>query len=377
MAENPLLKVSELGQAIWLDNLTRNMIHGGRLKRYMTEDGVTGVTSNPAIFNNAMTKGADYDEHIRRSAEQGLTGVALFEALAIVDIQDACDLFRKVYEDSNGTDGFVSFEVSPHLANDTQGTVSEARRLWKAVNRPNVMIKIPGTPEGVPAVETCLAEGINVNITLLFSLDAYQAVMDAHLAALETRQAKGLPLATVASVASFFLSRIDSKVDARLDALRAAGEHAEEAAALRGKTAVASARLAYQMWKETYSGERWETLAQAGGRVQKPLWASTSTKDEAYSDVKYVESLIGPQTVNTVPDQTLDAFRDHGRAAVTVEDDLPEQRQVLERLAAVGISLDEVTDELVAEGIKKFVEPFDALIQALEEKREAVASGQV
>jgi len=249
MSKNPLLAIEEHGQSIWLDNLTRGLVKGGGLRRLLEEDGISGVTSNPAIFNAAMTKGTDYDEQIRALAEKGMPAERIYETMAIEDIQGACDLFRPVYDESGGTDGFVSLEVSPHLARDGEGTRKEARRLWEEVDRPNAFIKIPGTPEGLPAVRDCLIEGININITLLFSLDAYATVMEAHLQALEARVKSGKPLDTVASVASFFLSRIDTKVDKRLDALREKGQHAEEAAALRGKAAIASAKLAYALWK--------------------------------------------------------------------------------------------------------------------------------
>jgi transaldolase len=372
VTDNPLRRISEHGQSIWLDNLTRGMLRSGALGRLIDEDGISGVTSNPAIFNKAMTKGTDYDDQIRALAEQGKSAGEIYEAMAIRDIQDACDLFRPVFDAANGTDGFVSLEVSPHLARDTAGTADEARRLWGEVNRPNVLIKIPGTPEGIPAIQKCLAEGININITLLFSLEAYGNVMEAHLKAMEARHAKGEPLATVASVASFFLSRIDTLVDSKLDAMKERGEHAEEAAALRGKAAIASARIAYQMWKTVYDGPRWEALAEAGARVQKPLWASTSTKDPAYPDVLYVETLIGPHTINTLPDSTVEAFRDHGNVADTVEIAIEEQYAVLRRLEGVGISMKEVTDSLVDEGIDKFSEPFDALMRDLDAKRKSL-----
>ncbi len=373
MANNPLLEAAEHGQSLWLDNITRGMIRDGSLQKLIDEDGISGVTSNPAIFNKAMTQGNDYDDQIRKLGEEGKSAEEIFEIMAIDDIQDACDAFRPVHDRTNGTDGFVSLEVNPHLARDAEGTRIDALRLWKAVDRPNVLIKIPGTPEGLPAIRECLAGGVNINITLLFSLDAYQSVMEAHLGAMEDRVARGLPLAPVASVASFFLSRIDSKVDKMLDAMKERGEHADEAAALRGSAAIASARVAYRMWKTMYSGDRWQALSDAGARYQKPLWASTSTKDKAYSDVLYVETLIGPHTINTLPDQTIDAFRDHGKVAVTVENDVDGQRRILERLEAVGVSMQKVTDELLTEGVKKFVEPYDALIAALDEKRKSLS----
>jgi transaldolase len=372
MADNPLLEVAEHGQSIWLDNISRGMIRDGSLQKLIDEDGISGVTSNPAIFNKAMTQGNDYDDQIRKLGEEGKSTEQIFEIMAIDDIQDACDAFRPVYDRTNGTDGFVSLEVSPHLARDTEGTKNDALRLWKAVNRPNVLIKIPGTPEGIPAIRECLAEGVNVNITLLFSLDAYRSVMEAHLGAMEDRVARGLPLAPVASVASFFLSRIDSKVDKMLDAMKD-GEHGAEASALRGTAAIASARVGYEMWQGMYSGDRWQALADAGARYQKPLWASTSTKDDAYSDVLYVETLIGPHTINTLPGETIEAFRDHGKVADTVGDDIEGQHRILARLEAIGVSMQQVTDDLVTEGVKKFVEPYDALITALEEKRKSLS----
>jgi len=355
-----LARLHELGQSIWLDNLTRTMIREGRLKS-LVEQGVSGVTSNPAIFRKAIGSGTDYDADIRKLS--GKSALEIYEALAVRDIRDACDALRPAYEASNGTDGYVSLEVNPHLARDTEGTVREAFRLWNDVGKENLLVKIPGTPEGVPAVRECLKGGVNVNITLLFSLDAHRAVMEAHLEALEARHARREPMATVASVASFFLSRIDTMVDAKLGA----------SPALRGLAAVASAKLAYKNWKETYSGERWERLRAAGARVQKPLWASTSTKDPAYPDLKYVEPLIGPQTINTVPDETLEALLDHGRPAPTVEEGAEAAKGDLERLERAGISIAAVTDALVEEGIAKFIQPFDALLAEIEEKRRVTA----
>ncbi len=368
MGKNPLLLLAEHGQSVWLDNLTRGLVRDGRLKSLIDDDGVSGITSNPAIFHKAMTTGSDYDAQIRMLGGKGLSAVEIYEALAVKDVQDALDLLRPVFDRTNGTDGFVSLEVSPHLARDTEATIVEARRLWEKVARPNLLVKIPGTPEGVPAVRQCLSEGISVNVTLLFSLDAHRAVMHAHLDALDARMKRGEPVATVASVASFFLSRIDTKVDKLLDAMTD-----PRAKAIRGMAAVASAKLAYALWKETYSGPRWEKLRAAGARAQKPLWASTSTKDKAYPDVKYVEPLIGPFTVNTLPDETVDAFRDHGKVEGTVERDLDRERRALADLESLGVSLERVTDGLVNEGIEKFNQPFDALLAALDEKRKALA----
>ena len=369
MAVNPLRLVQEQGQSIWLDNLTRRMLREGFLQKLIEEDGISGVTSNPAIFQKAMTEGTTYDQAIRELADMGLPAEAIYEAMAVRDIQDACDLFRPVHERANGTDGFVSLEVSPSGANDAKATIEEARRLWRSVNRPNAFIKIPGTPEGVDAIRQCLTEGININITLLFSLQAHQDVMEAHLSALEERARSGQPVAGVASVASFFLSRIDTLIDKKLDAIGS-----PEAASLRGRAAIASAKLAYQNWKTTYGGPRWEALQSLGARVQKPLWASTSTKDPAYPDTKYVEPLIGPQTINTLPESTIDAFRDHGRVTgPTIEENVEENREALNRLERLGISMKDVTDTLVVDGIKKFAEPYDSLIASLEEKRKALS----
>lgn len=368
MADSVLHQLGALGQSIWLDNLTRAMVRDGSLAA-LVRDGLTGVTSNPAIFHKAITTGAEYDAEIQERAVAGESAHAIYEALAIADIQGACDVLLTAHEASGGSDGFVSLEVSPRLARDTRGTLDEARRLWAAVNRPNVLIKIPGTPEGVPAIRECLREGINVNVTLLFSLEAHQAVMDAHLEALEHRMDDGKSVTGVVSVASFFLSRIDSLLDPRLDALGT-----PEAKALRGQAAVASAKLAYAAWQTTFSGDRWTRLQGAGAFTQKPLWASTSTKDPAYPDLKYVDPLIGPQTINTLPDATLDAVLDHGTVATTITEDLDAARATLRNLEALGISMREVTDQLVEEGIDKFIQPFDALLAGLDAKRKELSA---
>lgn len=373
MSSNPLVELTRLGQSVWLDNLARPMIRSGRLDRLVKEDGISGITSNPTIFNKAMTSGDAYDEQILELAKQDRSAEQIYEALAIRDIRDAADILRPVFDRTGGIDGFVSLEVSPHIARETQATVDAAIRLWKAVDRPNILIKIPGTEEGLPAIETCLAGGVNVNITLLFGLDAYGMVMEAYFSALETRQGRGEPLGNIASVASFFLSRIDVKVDKALDAMAAAGTHPEEAKALRGRAAIANAKLAYRLWRETFAADRWKRLEKAGARIQRPLWASTSTKDPTESDVKYVEALIGPHTVNTMPDETVDAFRDHGRVEATLETDLDAERRVIERLEVIGIDIGRVTAELVEEGIDKFIKPYDALLAALEDKRLALA----
>ena len=369
MAKNPLILLTERGQSVWLDNLSRPLVRDGVLARLIQEDGMSGVTSNPAIFQKAMTTGDSYDDQIRKVAGTGASANDLYEALAIEDIRGAADVLHPIYQRSDGVDGFVSLEVSPHLARDARGTIDDAARLWKAVDRPNILIKIPGTDEAVPAIEECLARGININITLLFSLDAHRKVIEAYFRALEKRLERGDPLKGVASVASFFLSRIDTSVDKALDGIIASGGDAKEAKSLRGQTAIVNARLAYRMWKEMHASERWEKLQKGGARLQRPLWASTSTKDPSESDVKYVENLIGPHTVNTMPDETITAFRDHGRVEDTLEHDLDGARDGMKRLAAIGIDFDRVTSDLVDEGIDKFVKPFDALLAALDGKR--------
>jgi len=361
---NRLQKIKEFGQSVWLDNLSRPLLTTGKLKRLIEEDGICGITSNPAIFHKAMTEGDAYDAQIRELALKKKNTTEVYESLAVKDIQDAADVLRPVFAQTKGADGFVSLEVSPHLASDTKRTLAEAQRLWNWVARPNVMIKIPGTPEGIPAIREALTRGINVNVTLLFSVKAYAKVIEAHIKAMEARHKNGDRLDTVSSVVSFFISRIDTKVDKVLDTLGT-----DAAKALRGKTALANAKLAYQLWQDRYSGDRWAKLAKAGARVQRPLWASTAVKDPAYRDVLYVEPLIGPSTVNTMPDETVDAFRDHGEAAVTVEQGVEEAKGTIEGLKAIGLDIEQVTAELVTEGVDKFIKPFVALLAALELKR--------
>jgi len=369
MATSRLKNIATYGQSVWIDNLSRPMLNQGVLKKLIDEDGISGVTSNPAIFEKSMAKSEAYDNQMIPLAKEKITTESLYEQLAIEDIRAACDELKAVYDNTNGTDGFVSFEVSPHLANETEQTIKDAERLWTAVRRPNLLIKIPATPAGISAIQATLEKGINVNITLLFSLDAYRDTMNAYLSAMERRLQNKEPLDNVFSVASFFLSRIDTKIDKRLDKIGS-----DEAKELRGKAAIANAKLAYQLWKEMFSGPRWDALKDAGCRAQKPLWASTSTKDPSYPDVLYVEPLIGPETINTMPDQTVDAFRDHGTAANTVENDLELNRKYMDRLAKLGIDLKTVTDELLDEGIEKFATPFDALIDSLSQKRKKLIS---
>ena len=350
------------GQSPWIDNLTREGISGGRLKA-LVADGIRGVTSNPTIFQKAMSAGNAYDEQFSRLASSMSTEDAYW-AMVCDDIRGALSVLRPVYDQSNGTDGFVSLEVSPVLAADTAATTESARHLHELIDRPNLMIKIPATAEGVPSIQAMLAEGRNINITLIFGLERYEAVIEAYLSALEALQAQGSDLSSVASVASFFVSRVDTEVDRRLEALGT-----PEALELRGKAAVAQARLAYQLFQEKFSGPRWEALAAAGARVQRPLWASTSTKNPDYPDLLYVDSLIGPDTVNTLPDATVEAFCDHGTLARTVDDEVADAREVLDRLGRLGIDLADVAATLENEGVASFSKSYDELLQSLEDKR--------
>jgi transaldolase len=371
---NPLLQLMQYGQSYWLDDLTRGMITSGELQQRVTEQGLRGITSNPSTFHKAISDSQDYDTQIERLVHDGDEAAQIYEHLAVTDIQEACDILQPVYTDSDGTDGFVSLEVSPHLAHDAEATMHEVRRLSKAVDRPNVLIKIPGTPAGIPAIEEMLYEGINVNITLLFAIKDYEAVAQAYIRALERRMAEHLPLRNVASVASFFLSRIDVLVDELLShRLPAAGSKGDgpRADQLMGQTAVANAKLAYQSFKRIFAGDRWQALTAEAARVQRPLWASTSTKNPAYRDVCYIEPLIGPHTVTTMPADTIAAFADHGVVEPTVEANLDQAHQILRDLEGVGINLDYVTQRLQDEGVQKFIDPYDALMDALSTKYSA------
>ena len=376
---NPLVQLAECGQSYWLDNLTRGKIEGGELRRRVEEEGLRGVTSNPAIFNKAITGSDDYDAQIKDLGRKGLEVHAIYEAIVIKDIQGACDILRTVYDESDGVDGFVSLEVSPHLAHDTEGTMKEARHLFESVNRPNVLIKIPGTPAGVPAIEQMLYEGVNVNVTLLFSVTAYEVVARTYIKAMERRAVEGKSLEGLASVASFFLSRIDVLVDRLLEQRMEAGKTGEAEPSSRdllGKSAIANAKLAYQSFKQTFSGEGWTALLDKGARVQRLLWASTSTKSPRYRDVYYVEPLIGPNTVNTMPDETIAAFADHGVVVKdTIEQDVEASRKALEGLKRVGIDPELVEKQLLNEGVQKFIDPFEELITNLDEKRARFTRG--
>jgi transaldolase/glucose-6-phosphate isomerase len=364
----PIQKLTSLGQSLWYDNIQRKLLVNGELKAMIERGDIRGVTSNPTIFQNAITKTHDYDGSLMSMAWAGWDAEKIFWHLAIEDIQEACDLFRPLYEETNGGDGYVSLEVSPYLAKDTQGTISQAQDLWDRVNRPNLMVKIPATKEGIPAIRASIAAGININVTLIFSLERYAEVMDAYLSGLEDRVAKNLPVQQIASVASFFVSRVDSKIDPKLP----------KDSPLAGKPAIANAKLAYHAFEETFTSARFATLkARFSARAQRPLWASTGTKNPAYSDTLYIDSLIGPDTVNTVPPATLDAFRDHGNAALTITRGLEEAQTQLAELKALGISMDEVTQELEDEGVKSFSDAFKTLLDGVEDRRKhAVASIQ-
>jgi transaldolase/glucose-6-phosphate isomerase len=355
-----------------LDYLRRGLLTSGELQQLIDEDGLRGMTSNPSIFEKAIAGSNDYDEAIAVLALEDKGVDEIYQALTVEDVQRAADTFRPVYDRAEGRDGFVSLEVSPHLAHDTEGTMAEARRLWQALNRPNVMIKVPATLEGLPAIEQLISEGINVNVTLLFGLPRYRKVAEAYIAGLEKRAARGEPVEQLASVASFFLSRIDVLVDPMLEKLmHGDGPRAELAARLHGQVAIASAKVAYQIYKEVFGSERFRKLAGRGAHPQRLLWASTSTKNPSYSDVKYVEALIGPQTVNTIPQETLNAYHDHGDPASRLEDGLDPAREVLDCLAEVDINIDRVTQQLEDEGVDKFVKPFDRLMDTLKKERKA------
>lgn len=365
---SPLHALNAAGQSIWLDYIDRTMLANGELRRRIADDALTGMTSNPTIFEKALATGTAYDAQLAAAAGDA-TAWELFEQVETVDVRDACDAFLPVYRATDGADGYVSIEVSPGAAHDADATVEEAHRLWKAVDRPNVMIKVPGTPEGCVALRRLIADGLNVNVTLLFAVEAHDRVIEAYLAGLEDRRAAGGDLRHVASVASFFVSRVDTAVDAALDARVAAGALAHERAqALKGLAAVANARLAYRLFQQRFAGPRWGALAAHGARVQRPLWASTSMKNPAYRDVLYVEQLIGPDTVNTMPPVTLEAFRDHGIVERTVDQHLDEAERLFADLGAAGVSMQAITDKLLAEGLASFQKSFDTLIAGLEKK---------
>ena len=367
MDGNPLLKLASRGQSVWLDDIHRRILNDGTLARMIEEDGLAGLTSNPAIFAKAIMHDSEYAAAVAELVAKLSSSLELYEAIVIDDIRRAADVFRPVWERTQGADGFASLEVSPHLARDTAGTIAEARRLWGRLERENVLIKVPGTREGIPAIRTLIGEGINVNVTLLFSPERYSAVLEAYLGGLEQRLARGGDVRRLASVASFFLSRIDTLVDRLLD--EHAGQGRGEARAIRGRTATALAARAYDHYREVSASARWRELAQRGARPQRLLWASTSTKDPRYSDIKYVEDLIAAETINTMPLETIAAYRDHGKGAVGLAAFQEEAPRVLRELAALGIDASDVARQLEEEGVRKFAEPFDQLQQWLSERR--------
>ncbi len=367
MEPNKVKKIHDYGQSIWLDFIDRKIMDTGELQKLITEDGVRGVTSNPAIFEKAFSSSSDYDEDIAKLAKEGKSNDDIFYGVAVEDIKRAADLFMQVYEDKvKGADGYVSLEVSPRLALDTEGTTKQALELWKAVHKDNVMIKIPGTKQGLPAIQKCIGEGLNINVTLLFGLERYEEVTEAYISGLEERVKAGKEIEYVSSVASFFLSRIDVLVDPMLQEKGLAN--------LKGEVAIASAKKAYEIYKRVFSTERWKKLEEKGAKPQRLLWASTGSKDPAFSDVKYVEALIGKDTVDTIPMDTLVAFRDHGNAENTLEEGLDTATATLEQIKTAGIDLAKITQQLEDEGIEKFNQPYDKLLAAIEkQKQKAVA----
>jgi transaldolase len=372
---NLLIQLKNLGQSIWLDDIDRGHLRSGLFGRLIDEDGLSGATGNPTIFEHSITHSSTYDEQMQQLLRENKSSQEIYEALAITDVRVVADLLRPTYDRTSGQDGFVSIEVSPYLAQDTQATLVEVRRFWHAIDRPNLMVKIPSTPAGVPAIRQALAEGININITLIFSLENYGQVAEAYLSALEERSSKGQDISRVASVASFFVSRVDVLVDKLLeDKIKTMNDSTEQQRlkAMQGKIAIANARLAYQDFKRLFGGPRFAALQQRGARVQRPLWASTGAKNPAYRDVMYVEELIGPDTVNTMPLATIESFHDHGRVRLSIEDQLPEAKAQLAELAGVGIHYDQVTRQLQEEGVQKFIDSFQKLFQCIDNKRKVL-----
>jgi transaldolase len=369
MKNNPFIELEKHGQSIWLDYIRRDLMVSGELGRLIREDGLQGMTSNPSIFEKAIVDSQDYTADIQSMANAGLDAKAIYEALSQRDVQMAADEFRPVYDKTDGKDGYVSLEVNPHLAHDTKGTIEEALRLWKALDRPNVLIKVPATVEGLPAIEGLISEGINVNVTLLFGLPRYGQVADAYLSGINARLAQGKTVNQVASVASFFVSRIDALLDPLLqNVIMQKGEKAEIARSVLGQTAIACAKMAYQMYKEIFTNGRFKKLAEKGARTQRVLWASTGTKNPDYSDIKYIEALIGADTVNTVPVETLDAYRDHGDPNARLEDNNENVVGITIQLSELGINIDDITRQLEDEGVNKFCEAFDKLMKTLAQK---------
>ncbi len=371
---NPLLELKALEQIVWLDDIDRGYLLSGQFQRLIDEDGLSGATGNPTIFEHSITHDTTYDEQMQQLIALGKSTKEIYEALAMTDVRRVADLLRPIYERTDGQDGFVSIEVSPYLADDTKGTLAEVRRFWHMIDRPNLMVKIPSTPAGVPAIRQALAEGININITLIFAIENYRQVVEAYLGALEERSAKGQDISHIASVASFFVSRVDVLVDKLLeDKIKATRDPTQQQLkALEGKIAIANARLVYQEFKQLFSTPRFAALKQRGARVQRPLWASTSTKNPAYRDVLYTEELIGPDTVDTMTLKTIENFREHGRVRLSVEDKLPESEAYLAALGNIGISYEQVTRQLQEEGVQRFADSFDKLFQCIDNKRKAL-----
>jgi transaldolase len=373
--KNPLKELNALGQSVWLDNISRGLLNSGELKTLIEQDGLRGVTSNPTIFEKAINGSQDYDRDLKRLAEAGKTVEEICETLVVDDIQRATDLFRSVFDETEGMDGYVSLEVSPKLAHDTQATIDEAKRLWQRVNRPNVMIKVPATPAGIPAIEQLISEGLNINITLMFSMEHYVRVAEAYIRGLQKRSELGRGL-SVASVASFFVSRVDSLIDKQLEErlVRTSGEQEKtEIQNLFGKTAIANSKLVYEKFQELFSGADFQRLKRQGARVQRPLWASTSTKNPKYRDVIYVEELIGPDTVDTMPPATISAFRDHGQVRLTLVQDIPSAKNVMVKLKKLEIDMHAAAEKLQADGVKLFADSFETLMQSLAAKQKALS----
>ena len=367
---NPLLELQKYGQSVWLDYIRRNLITSGELQSLISDDGLRGITSNPSIFEKAIAGSTDYADFLDQLRAQGLSTGEIYERIAVRDIQDSADLLLPVYKSTNRRDGYVSLEVSPTLARDTQGSIEEARRLWKTVGRPNIMIKVPGTPEGVPAVRQLTSEGININITLLFAQKAYVAVAEAYTDGLEAALKTGKDISGIASVASFFVSRIDTLADSLIEARSKESPGQEQLLrSLEGKVAIANAKQAYRSYQKMIAGERWKALAGRGAQTQRLLWASTSTKNPKYRDVLYIEELIGPDTVNTIPPATMDAFREHGNVKRTLDADLPAADKIMSDLETAGISMQKVTDQLLNDAIKLFDDAFEKLLGAVDQKK--------
>ncbi len=369
MNTNPLQKLEALGQSIWLDYIRRDLIASGKLKKLIIEDSLRGMTSNPSIFEKAFAENHDYDQDIEKMSHDGKKVDKIYETLAQKDVQDAADEFRNLYNQTNGQDGYVSLEVNPHLAHDTQGTIEEARRLWKALDRPNVFIKVPATKEGLPAIQQLISEGININVTLLFGLSRYREVAQAYIAGIKARLEKGQTVKQIASVASFFLSRIDVFLDPIFEkCITENSEKSQLAKQLEGQVAITSAKIAYHIYNEIFNNNSFKKLAEKGANSQRLLWASTSTKNPKYSDIKYVEALIGPHTVNTLPIETIDAYRDHGDPKARLELDLDKATDFFQRLPELDINIDQVTQQLENEGVDKFTKSYDQLIETLNKK---------